>query len=110
MDTTTVVTTEQLVTLLVGVVAPIIVGLITRASTSSSTKALLLAGIAALTGIGTAFLAATPEQPFSWQVAVFNAVSAFIVSVATHYGLYKPVGATDWAQRTLVKDQVDLAA
>lgn len=83
------VSTATLVSVLVSVVLPLLVGLVTKASWSGSLKAMLLAALSAITGVATTFLAATPEHPFVWQVAVLNAVIAWVIAVATHFGLWK---------------------
>ena len=103
-------TVEQLVTLFVSVLAPLLVGLVTKASTSSRVKALLLALISAIVGVAQGFLAAPPGVTWDWRVAVVNAVVSFIISVSAHFGLWKPTGATEVAQRSLIKDDVTLAA
>ena len=99
------VTTQQIVTMLIGVVAPLVVGLVTRASTSSDAKAILLAAIAALTGIGQGFVDNPPGVVWDWQNAVFYAISAFIVAVGMHYGLYKNTPITKVVQGNFIKDK-----
>ena len=98
------VSTATLVSVFISVIAPLLVGLVTKASWSGNIKAILLALVSAVVGVGSTFLAATPEHPFVWQVAVFNAVLAWVIAVATHFGLWKPTGASEAAQGTLVKD------
>lgn len=98
------ISTEQMVTLLITVVAPLLVGLLTKASWSASLKAVMLAGISALIGIGQGFLAAPPDVTWDWKVAVVNAVIAWVIAVATYFGLWKPTGVTARAQNMLVRD------
>jgi hypothetical protein len=92
----------QIVSLLVAVVAPLVVGLLTKSSTSKNIKAIALAAIAAAIGVANGFLA-TPHDKWSWSVAIVNGVIAWVVAVAVHFGFWKPVGATEVAQNTLVK-------
>lgn len=92
----------SVVTLLVGVLAPLVVGLLTKASWSSGVKAVFLAAVAAAVGVGQGFIEA-PEV-FDWKAAVTNAVVVFVTAVAVHYGFWKPVGTTDAVQASLVKD------
>lgn len=103
------VTTQMIVTMLVGLVAPIIVSLVTKASTSGQVKGTLLALISAVTGIGQGFLDTPPGVTWQWQLAVFYAITAFIAGVATYFGLLQPSNkdgrsAADVLQATLVKD------
>jgi len=103
------VTTQMIVTMLIGVVAPIIVSLVTKASTSGQVKGVLLALISAATGIGQGFLAVPPGEVWAWQVAVFAAITTFIVGVGTYFGLLAPENANGVSpasvlQATLVKD------
>jgi len=88
------ISTEQMVTLLVTVIAPLIVGLLTKASWSANLKAILLLGISAAIGVAQGFLAAPAGTTWAWQVAVVNGVIAWVIAVATHYGLWKPTGIT----------------
>ena len=87
------VTTQMIVTMLIGVVAPAIVGLVTKASTSGQVKAVVLALISAAVGVGQGFVDTPPDQVWNWQVAVFYAITSFTVSVSTYFGLYKPENA-----------------
>lgn len=103
------VSTATLVSVLVSVVLPLVVGLVTKASWSASVKAILLAALSAVTGVATTFLAATPEHPFVWQVAALNAVIAWVIAVATHFGLWKAEtndgnSVAKVVQATFVKD------
>ena len=88
--------------LLVGVVLPIVVGLITKASWSSGTKAWLLAGTSAVTGFFAELSSA--GDGFDYRAALVNAFVVFVAGVAAHYGFWKPVGVTEKAQAVLVKD------
>jgi hypothetical protein len=95
----------QWLTLIVGTAAPVLVGLTTKASWSPSLKAVLLLTISAVTGFLSAAIAASGFGPgFDWQTAAVNAAVAWVIAVATHYGLYKPTGVTTATQRTLIKD------
>ena len=107
------VTTQMIVTMLIGVVAPAIVGLVTKASTSGQVKAVLLALISAAVGIGQGFVDTPPDQVWNWQVAVFYAITSFITAVATYFGLYKPenssgVSPVKVLQGKFIKDQPPL--
>lgn len=112
---TTTITTVQIVTTLIAVISPIIVGLITKASTSSQVKAILLLTISALNGIGQGFLDNPAGTTWDWHQALYGAIIAWVIGVATHFGLWKVpnkegTSVSSKAQSMLVKDDVDLAA
>lgn len=86
----------QAVSLLVGVVLPVLVGVVTTRATHAGVKAVLLALLSAAAAVGTDMLA-TPDG-FDWQASATNAVAMFVVAVATHFGLYKPTGVSQIVQ------------
>lgn len=94
---------DQVLVLVVSVIAPLVVGLLTKASWNKNLKALLLMAIAIAIGIVQGFLAAPHGTTWSWSLALVNGLIAWVIAVATHYGLWKPVGATEVAQKSLVK-------
>lgn len=98
------ITTQMLVTVLIGLIGPIAVGLVTKTSTSSAVKAVLLLTIAALVGVGQGFIDTPAGEVWNWQIAVFNAAVAWVAAVSTHFGLYKPTGVSDAAQKLLIRD------
>jgi hypothetical protein len=78
---------------------PLLVGLVTTRVTSGATKAWLLAAFtlvtSVLTGIGDAIATGTP---FDIGLALLLLIPAFVVSVSTYYGLWKPTGIAVKAQ------------
>jgi hypothetical protein len=84
-----------LVQLALAFVLPVLVGLVTKTVTSSAVKAWLLAGLTLATSLlvelGRALEAGST---FDVGAALFLALPAFVVSVATHYGLWKPTGVS----------------
>lgn len=85
--------------LVIPVLLPILVGLVTKTVTSGGTKAILLAtltlvnqilvqGVEAIKGTGT----------FDVGKALVLLAPAFAISVASHYGLWKPTGVSEKAQ------------
>lgn len=89
----------------VSFILPILVGLVTKRSTSAAVKAVLLAFLAAVTSVGTEALAAHGAGTgWAWQTTAFNALVGFTVAVAGYFGLWKPTGVAGAAQDTLVKD------
>lgn len=100
-------TADQLVILInfvIAIVFPLLVGLFTKLSTSDTVKAIALATISILSGLLSQFVAAlATDQPFNWFVAVMAALGAWVIAVASHFGVWKPTGASAAAQRALVK-------
>ena len=87
------------VQLLLAVVMPVGVGLVTTRVTSAGRKAWLLASLSLVTSLlvelGRSITAGTV---FDVGVALLAALPAFVISVATHYGLWKPTGVAAAAQ------------
>lgn len=70
----------------------IIVGIVTKLSTPSNVKALLLLGLAAVDGVMTEYLAGPANFDLRW--AALKALSAFLIAVGAHYGFLKPTGVS----------------
>lgn len=83
----------------VAFVLPLLVGLVTTRVTHGGIKAVLLAGLtlvsSLLVELGESIVAGTV---FDLGHALMLALPAFVVSVATHFGLWKPTGLADKAQ------------
>lgn len=88
-------TTEAL-SLIAGVLIPLLVGVITKMRASEGLKAIVNAGLSAVAGALTAVLASTGAV--RWQSVVISILSTWIVSVASHYGFWKPTGASQAVQ------------
>jgi small basic protein len=85
----------QLLTLLVSVILPILVALSTNRLASPGLKAVVLALLAAVVGFLSELLDALVDNTsFDLGTAVMSWVTAFIIAVASHYGLLKPTGIT----------------
>ena len=85
-----------IVQLALTVVLPIIVGLVTTRVTSSAAKAWLLAALTLVTSLLAELARAIAAGAvYDLGVALLIAVPAFAISVATHYGLWKPTGTAD---------------
>ena len=93
------------VQLLIAFILPVLVGLVTTRVTSSAVKAWLLAGLSLVTSLlvelGRALASGTT---YDLGVALLAALPAFVVSVATHYGLWRATGVTETVQAIGVKD------
>lgn len=86
------------------VILPILVGLVTTRITSSGTKAWLLAALTLVTSLLVEFGRAVESgTTYDLGTALQMAVPAFAISVATHYGLWKPTGVTQYAAEHLRK-------
>jgi hypothetical protein len=91
----------SLVTIAVGLFAPLVVGLLTKTSMPSSVKSVALLFINAAAALGQQYI----NHPHgSLRTAVITAVTGFVVSVGMHYGLWTKVGLTGVVQGLLVKD------
>lgn len=89
--------------LVVSTVLPILVGLVTTRVTHGGTKAVILAALAALTGLLTELLAAVNAGvAYDLGNGLVFALTAFLVAVAMHYGLWKPTTVSTKAQEVLV--------
>lgn len=85
--------------LLLTIIMPILVGLVTTRTTSSSAKSWLLAGLTLVTSIITGIGNAIAENvAFDLGQALLLAIPAFAISVSTYYGLWKPTGVAQAAQ------------
>lgn len=85
--------------LIVAVLLPIGVGLVTNKVTSSGKKAVLLAGLTLVTSVFTQLGdAIASSSAFDLGMALLATIPAFAISVATHYGLWKPTGVSAAAQ------------
>lgn len=96
--------------LIISTVLPLLVGLVTTRVTRPGLKAVLLAALAAITGLITELGAAVnAHTTFDAGTALLLALGAFIVAVGLHYGLWKPTGATAAAQSALLTPKDDPA-
>jgi len=89
----------SILTLIVGTLLPILVGLVTTRVTSSAVKAWLLAGLTLVTTILQSLLLATQSGiAFEFESIFVSALTQFFISVAIYYGLWKPTGIAGAAQ------------
>lgn len=99
-----------LLSLAITIVLPILVGLVTRQSTSAGVKAVLLLALAAIKTILEAWLqAANTAADFEWVPIVYTTVINFGIAVAVHFGFYKATGVAQAAQNSLVTDRAQPA-
>jgi hypothetical protein len=89
------ITLAQLISLVVGTLLPIVVALVTDRAASGAAKALTLLALSAVSSFLSAWLVAlNTGYAFDWSQTAFGVLVTFIVAVATHFGLWKPVGAS----------------
>ena len=81
--------------LLVTVLMPLLVGLITRPSTKASVQSLLLLVASVLNG----YLSEALETGarYNWTDGTLQFVVSLVMAIAIHYGVWKPLGATQKA-------------
>jgi hypothetical protein len=92
--------------LLVGTIIPILVAALTKSSASPAVKAILNAGLAAVSG-AVAVLVQQGSQ--HWQAFVYAIGISWVVSVATYYGFLKPTGTAEVvALKTDIGKKTDL--
>ncbi|MEU8158055.1 hypothetical protein AB0B94_30750 [Micromonospora sp. NPDC048986] len=95
-----------LLSLVITILLPIVVGLVTRQSTSAGVKATLLLFLAAVTTVLKAWLQATQmDVPFEAVPLIYTTLINFGIAVAVHFGFYKPTGVAGAAQGTLNTDK-----
>lgn len=88
----------DLVNVIVGVLLPLLVGLVTKRVTDANKKAVLLLFLNGVSAVLIEWLAV--DGAFDWPRAALAAIVQFVIGVATHYGLWKPTGATPALQAT----------
>lgn len=80
--------------LLVSTILPLLVGLVTKVLTSPGLRAVILAALAAATGLLTELGAAiTAGVAYNLGNGLIFALTSFLVAVGLHFGIYKPTGA-----------------
>jgi predicted membrane-bound spermidine synthase len=90
----------QVISLLVGVVLPLLTGLVTKTSTSAGFKAVLLLALSAVTAVLTDYLTAlNAGTAFDLGTTLLTALGTFLVGVGMHFGIWKPTGVSIGLQR-----------
>lgn len=93
---------KGLLSLVLTILLPVLVGLLTKQSTPSHVKALGLLGLSAVKTVVEAFLVGGGD--FSLSRTVFTVAVNFGIAVVMYFGLFKPTGVAEAAQKALVKD------
>lgn len=84
-------TTAQTIALLLGVLVSPVTGLLTKAHASPALKAFVNFALSSLAGV---VVTVTFVNGTRWQDYVRDIGYAWVVSIATHYGFWKPTGVT----------------
>lgn len=94
-------TTATLIALMVGTVIPGVTALVTKNETSARVKAIVTAGLSAISGGLTAYLTTPPVGTSGWETFVGTILVTWIASAAAYFFGWKPTGAADaLAKRT----------
>jgi hypothetical protein len=89
----------QVLNLLLAVVFPVLIGLVTTKVTSGAAKAILLATISLGSGLVSALLASMiAGTAFDLVGAALTGLAAWVIAIATHFGIWRPTGVTDRVQ------------
>lgn len=90
--------------LVIQFVLPLIVGIVTKRGWRAGVKAVLLLFLTAVNQLLTAWLdAVNSHVALDWKTVVWSIAVGFVISVAIHFGLWRPTGAADAAQDAGVK-------
>lgn len=93
------------------IVLPLLVGIVTTKVTASNVKAIVLAFLALLSGVGTELLvAATSGEAYDLAAGLFRFVSIFVVSVATHFGVWKAENKNGVSVSSYLQENVGVTA
>lgn len=96
-----------LLSLAVTVLLPLLVGLVTTRTTHPGVRATLLLAAAAVKSFLEAWLQAeNTAVDFAFVPVAISIAVNFAIAVVVHFGLWKPVGAADAAQRAFTRRHV----
>lgn len=80
-------------------VLPLLVGLVTTRATHAGAKAVLLLALASANGLLTELASSHAQgQAYDLWAGLLAALTSFVIGVALHYGVWKPIGASGAAQ------------
>lgn len=101
----------QLLQLVVTVLLPLVVGLVNAKEADPARKALWLAGLSILTGLGTELLdAVNAGDPYNLGTALVSGVFSFLLAVGTYYGFWRPTRIADTVAAHGYQGKHELAA
>lgn len=85
----------QLWDLLLGVLLPLVIATVTRATWSSRTKTLIMLAFVFVTTVLAELFAGRLQQPDGWRGLVASLIVVFLLTVATYRHVWKPIGAVE---------------
>lgn len=86
---------------------PLLVGLVSNMKTSAKRKTLLLAILTLINTMGgEAVEAWSAGQTYDIEAALTMYVPLLVSSIAIHYGVWKPIGTTEFVLQAGVKNEV----
>lgn len=95
VDSTGTVLDLNWLTVVLGVVLPLITGLVTSRLAHAGLKAVVLALLSAIGGLlNELYSVGGNVDLYDWSAGLANALTVFLLAVGLHFGLLKPVGAT----------------
>lgn len=97
-------------TFVLSVVLPLVVGVVTKSSTSSTTKGLLLLALASVTGVVQQVVDNGGLDGFDLQAAATAAAASYAVAAVSYYLGLKPSGLAAKVNATVGRKDVSLAA
>lgn len=90
----------QVISLVIGVILPLLVGLVTKWETPSSFRAVLLLLLSAVSAFASEFLASMNNgTAFDVGATLLSVLGTFLIGVGMHFGLWRPSGASDAVKR-----------
>lgn len=94
----------QVLQFVIAVLLPLLVGLVTTKVTRADVKAVLLIVLSFASGLLTEILvAAQSNLVYDLAAGLFTGLTTLVIAIAIHYGVWKPTGASEAAQNSLVK-------
>lgn len=98
--------TAAVLSLLMGTVLPLLVGLVTKRSMNAGLKAAILAALSSVSSVLTQWgQALSDHQHFAWQAAVTGALVTWITGELTYLKVWKPSGIAATVQSKGNADQ-----
>lgn len=90
----------QVISLLIGTVLPLLVGLVTKWNADPGVRAVVLLVLSAVSSFGSSWLdAANGGAPFDAGATLLAVLATFLIGVGTHFGLWQPTGLAQIAKR-----------
>jgi hypothetical protein len=94
---TTVTLDTQMLSVLTGVIVPLLVGLLTKLNAGRGIKAVINA---LLSAAAAALALIVPDVPFELRSFVITWAQVWVISIASYYGFHKPTGVAPAVQQS----------